>query len=143
MPARLVPYVCVSALAVLLAMMAACRSGGQGDPAASDVATATKETEAFRAMHEDSYRRNWATIAGLHFLDPGSHTAGTANANDVVLPASAGADRVGRFVLAGDVVPFEPDPAAGVRIGDRPVTRPVALTDDASDTPDELTVGAV
>jgi uncharacterized protein len=143
MPAGLVRHGSMSALAVVLAMMAACRSGGQADPAARDVAAATKETEAWRAMHEDSYRRNWATIAGLHFLEPGSHTAGTAKANDVVLPASASADRVGRFVLAGDVVTFEPDPGAAVRIGERAVSMPIALTDDASDTPDELTVGGV
>jgi hypothetical protein len=56
-------------------MTAACR-GDSIDPAARDVASATKETEAWRAMHEASYRRDWVTIAGLHFLEPGSHTAG-------------------------------------------------------------------
>lgn len=143
MPERSVRLVSGTALAVVLAIAAGCHSAGQTDPAARDVAAATKETETWRAMHEDSYRRNWATIAGLHFLAPGSYTAGTDKANDVVLPASARADRVGRFVLAGEVVTFEPDQGASVRMGDRPVTMPIVLTDDASDTPDELTVGGV
>lgn len=119
---------------------AACASG---DPAASDVAAATKETEVWRAMHEASYRRNWASIAGLHFLQPGSQTAGSAPMNDIVLPASASAPRIGRFVLQGDVVRFEPEPGAGVHIGNQPVTHVIELADDSADEPDQLEVGAI
>ena len=108
-----------------------------------DVGAATKETEDWRAMHEESYRRNWATIAGLHFLEPGSHTAGSARGNDIVLPASASSPRVGRFVLSGDVVRFEPDAAARVHIGDRAIMQPIDLVDDEADMPDELEVGGI
>jgi uncharacterized protein (DUF1684 family) len=107
------------------------------------VAAATKETEAWRAMHEDSYRREWATIAGLHFLEPGSHTAGAAPANDIVLPASASSPRIGRFVLTGDVVRFEPEPGSRVVIRNEPVTRAKDLLDDSADEPDLLEVGDV
>ena len=58
------------------------------DPAAMDVEAATRESEAWRAKHEADYRREWVTIAGLHFLEPGAHTAGSAPSNDIVLPAS-------------------------------------------------------
>ena len=68
-----------------------------------DVEAATKESEAWRAKHEADYRREWATIAGLHFLEPGMHTAGSAPSNDIVLPASAPLV-MGRFVLENDVV---------------------------------------
>jgi hypothetical protein len=122
----------------------ACRAGGAAaDPAAKDVAAATTETEEWRAMHEESYRRNWATIAGLHVLEPGSHTAGSAPDNDIVLPASTSFPRIGRFVLRGDVVRFEPDAAAAVHIGDRPIAQPISLSDDGSDMPDELEVGGI
>ena len=121
----------------------ACRGGAAVDPAAKDAAAATAETEKWRAMHEESYRNNWATIAGLHFLEPGSHTAGSAPGNDIVLPTSASSARIGRFILQGDAVRFEPEAAAKVHIGDRPITQPIDLADDGSDMPDELEVGGV
>jgi uncharacterized protein len=143
---RLVPPVAlVSILSVAcLATATACRSSHPPvDPAVADVGAATKETEAWRADHEKSYRQNWATIAGLHFLEPGSHTAGTAKTNDIVLPASTGAQRIGRFVLVGDVVRFEPERGSRVVIGGEPVTRATTLTDDAATEPDTLEVGAI
>jgi len=94
-------------------------------------------------MHEDSYRRNWATIAGLHFLAPGSQTAGSAKTNDIVLPASASSPRIGRFVLSGDQVRFEPEPGSRVHIADQPVTTPRVLADDAASEPDMLEVGGI
>lgn len=94
-------------------------------------------------MHEDSYRRNWATIAGLHFLEPGSYTAGAAPTNDIVLPASASSPRIGRFVLTGGVVRFEPEPGSRVEIDGQPVTTPRDLADDAAAEPDMLEVGGI
>ena len=130
--------------AIAVCAMAGCRSTESSvDPAAADVAAAMKETEEWRAMHESSYRRNWVTIAGLHFLEPGTQTAGASSTNDIVLPAAVSSPRIGRFVLQGDVVSFEPEPQAGVHVGTRPVTAPIALADDASDDPDELEVGGI
>ncbi len=130
--------------AIVITMAAACSSNGPStDPAAADVAAATKETEDWRAEHEKSYRTNWATIAGLHFLEPGSHTAGTASTNDIVLPASAASPRIGRFVLAGDVVRFEPEKGSGVQIDGQPVTMPRELTDDTATKADSIEVGGV
>ena len=37
-----------------------------------------KSVNAWRTKHETDYRRDWATIAGLHFLPSGSHTLGSA-----------------------------------------------------------------
>jgi uncharacterized protein (DUF1684 family) len=113
------------------------------DPAAADVAAAIKETEDWRAKHEASYRSEWSTIAGLHFLEPGSHTAGTAATNDIVLPASAKMPRIGRFVLDGNIVRLEPEPGAPVRIGGQPVTTPRELNDDSASEPDRIEVGGI
>src|SRR4029434_8495295 len=125
-----------------LPIAAACHSSGPvPDAAASNVAAATKETADWRAQHEKSYRENWATIAGLHFLEPGSHTAGTARTNDIVLPASAASAQIGRFVLAGDVVRFEPDARSSVQIGGQPVTMPRELTDEAAPETESIRVG--
>ena len=88
-----------------------------------DVEAATRESEAWRAKHEADYRRDWVTIAGLHFLEPGSDTAGSARSNDIVLPASA-PPVLGRFMLANGIVRFEPEPGVAVsldsQIGDYP-----------------------
>ena len=133
----------VSGLAVaLLVATAGCRADTSGDAGVMDVEAATKETEAWRAKHEADYRREWVTIAGLHFLEPGSHTAGSAPTNDIVLPASA-PKVTGRFVLEGGVVRFEPEAGSNVRLRTQPVTGPLDLADDGAPAPDALEVGGI
>ena len=107
-----------------------------------DVEAATKETEVWRAKHEADYRREWVTIAGLHFLEPGSQTAGSAPSNDIVLPASA-PPVLGRFVLDDDVVRFEPQPDATVSLDDDVVTAAIELADDGEAKADELVTGQI
>jgi uncharacterized protein (DUF1684 family) len=126
--------------AVGLIVSAACQTSRA--PGAVDEAAAITETEDWRAEHEDSYRTNWATIEGLHFLEPGSHTAGSARTNDIVLPAST-PPVVGRFVLQGDIVRFEPEPASRVLLAGQPITQPVSLADDGAAEADRLEVGKV
>ena len=133
----------VASVAVCVIAAAGCRASHSSDePAALDVAAATKETEEWRAAHEESYRRNWATIAGLHFLEPGSHTAGSARTNDIVLPASA-PSVIGRFVLEGDVVRFAPEPGSRVLLANQPVMHSITLADDFAAEPDRLEVGSI
>ena len=50
---------------------------------------------------------------------------------------------IGRFVLSGVRVRFEPAPGAPVRLKDAPVTAPIDLTDDEKNGADELLVGDV
>ena len=136
------PTVLALGLVSLLGSAAGCSGGAAGDAATTDVARATQENEDWRAKHEADYRREWATIAGLHFLEPGSHTAGSARTNDIVLPASA-SDVIGRFVLQGDNVRFEPQPGSVVWLGHQLVTAPLNLADDGTPEPDALAVGDV
>jgi len=103
---------------------------------------ARAEAEAFRARHEESYLREYVTIAGLHFLAPGVQTAGSAPSNDIVLPASA-PGQVGRFVLDDGTVRFEPVEGTAVRLRDEVLTGPVVLRDDSGDEADELVAGGV
>jgi uncharacterized protein len=131
----------VYAIVACVTTAAACRA--PVDPAATDAAAGTRETEGWRAMHEESYRNNWATIAGLHFLEPGSHTAGTANSNDIVLPPSAASPRIGRFVLDGDIVRFEPEPGVRALVSGQQLTQTVVLADDTAEAPDTLEVGTI
>lgn len=106
---------------------------------ATDADAAVRE---WRAKHEADYRRDFVSIAGLHPLRPGANTAGSASTNDVVLPASTPAS-IGRFVLDGQAVRFEPAAAAKVMLRGQPVTGAVVLKDDRTRDTDELIVGDV
>jgi len=109
-----------------------------GKPAIDPV----KEVEQWRAKHEADYRREWVSIAGLHLLKPGANTAGSAPTNDIVLPASV-PPAIGRFVLDGADVRFEPAPNAPVTLREQPITTPLTLRDDGSKDADELVIGDV
>jgi uncharacterized protein (DUF1684 family) len=127
--------------AAIGAVVVACACGDPSTtppPAASPIPA----IEAWRAKHEADYTRDYASIAGLHPLKPGRNTAGSAAANDIVLPASVPA-RLGTFVLTGTAVRFEPAPGATVLKKDQPITAPTELRDDRAPGADELTIGAV
>jgi uncharacterized protein (DUF1684 family) len=100
-----------------------------------------RDVEAWRAKHEESYRKEYVPLAGLFPLEAGANSAGSAPGSAILLPKSAPRS-IGRFVLTGGDVRFEP--AAGVvglAVDGRPVTAPVALKSDEADQPDELAVG--
>src|SRR5437762_14078730 len=92
--------------------------------AAAPDPTHVKQVQEWRAKHEADYRRDWASIAGLHFLKPGANSAGSAKSNDVVVSPNV-PPSIGRFVLNGQRVRFEPASGVKVMLGDRPVTSPI------------------
>jgi uncharacterized protein (DUF1684 family) len=100
------------------------------------------EVEEWRAKHEASYRKEYVPLAGLFALNAGANTAGSAPSNDIVLPKPAPSS-VGRFLLAGKTVRFEPQPGAQVALNNRPVASAVILRSDETDDPDELSIGVV
>jgi len=100
------------------------------------------EIEAWRSQHEADYRRDWATIEGLYFLKPGTHTAGSAANNDIVLTAAL-PPRVGRFTLAGDDVTFDAEPGVLLTINDKAPVFGVKLKDDDADDADEIEVNGI
>ncbi|MDO8793565.1 MAG: hypothetical protein Q7J25_02990, partial [Vicinamibacterales bacterium] len=128
-------------LLLAVTLSAACRSTPMTAPDVSP-GQARQQAETWRAKHEVDYRREYVTIAGLHFLRDGSQTAGSDAASDVVLPEGAPAT-LGRFVLTGEAVRFEPDAGATVALDGTPVTAPVVLTDDGAPAADELTAGGI
>ena len=111
-------------------------------PAGEAEAAVTTAVQAWRDKHEADYRREWVTIAGLHFLRPGAQTAGSAKTNDIELPARVPAT-LGRFVLEGTAVRFEPAPGVLVDLDGARVTAPVVLKDDSTPKADELKVNQV
>ena len=137
-------------VATLIMLGVACGSGTRApEPPPPLTEGVIKEIEAWRTKHEVDYRRDWATIAGLHDLKQGPNTAGSDKSNDIVLPPPI-PPSLGRFVLEGQKVRFEP--AKGVKVTldpgaadakDQPVTAPVDLKDDGSPGSDQLLVGDV
>jgi uncharacterized protein (DUF1684 family) len=133
----------IGVAAVALSTTIAC---SPNTPAASTETTASsdaavKKNEEWRAKHESDYRRDWVSIAGLHFLEPGSQSVGSAPSNAIVvadLPPT-----IGRLVLKDMTVRFEPEPGVNVRIKDQTVTAPMDLKDDLHPPADELVVGDV
>ena len=73
-------------------------------------------------------------------LRPGPNAAGSAESNDIILPKSAPAI-VGRFILSGKTVRFEPEPGAKVTIKGQRVTRAVELRSDEAGEADEIAIG--
>ena len=129
----------VASLAALIG--GACeRSPERAREAAND--DPVQQTIAWRAKHEADYRREWATIAGLNFLHPGAQSAGSAASNEVVLPRST-PPVIGRFVLEGEAVRFEPAAGVDLTLRGQPLTSPVVLKDDGSPGADELKIGNV
>jgi uncharacterized protein (DUF1684 family) len=95
------------------------------------------EIEAWRAEHEESYRRNWVTIEGLHFLKAGAQTAGSALDNDVVLIASL-PEHLGSFTVASDEVTFVPGTGAALTINGETAPSAKVLLDDGAEEPDVI-----
>jgi hypothetical protein len=103
---------------------------------------AVKEIEQFRAKHEEDYRKQYVTLAGLFDLKTGVNTVGSADASDVKLLKSSPA-AVGRLVVTDTAVRFEPAAGANVTLKEKPVTSPIELTSDAKGPADEPAVGGV
>jgi len=135
------PAIGAAAVLVFAAMVSSGCEKQTESPSQTATSDPVQETVAWRAKHEADYTRDWSTIAGLHFLHPGTQRAGSASTNDIVLPPSAPAV-VGRFVLDGNAVRFDPAANANVRLGEQAITAPVVLKDDSAKA-DALTIGTV
>ena len=105
-------------------------------------AASRKEAEEWRKQHEVNYRKEYVPLAGLFALKQGPNTAGSAASNAIVLPKAAPAI-VGRFVMTGKNVRFEPQPGVAVTIKGQRVTTGTSLTSDIADAPDELAIGDI
>ena len=113
-----------------------------GVSAAPD-ASYRQDVEKWRAKHEADYRREYVGLAGLFSLKPGPNTVGSAPSSGIGLPKSAPSS-VGRFVLSGDRVRFEPQTGVKATIKGHVISGSTELKhDEAKDGPDEVEVGGV
>jgi uncharacterized protein len=140
----------VIALAVAALSAAACGGRQEAIPSTADTGdAAVKETEQFRAKHEADYRKEYVSLAGLFFLNPGANKAGSAAGSTIQLPERA-PQSIGTFVLTGSDVRFEPAAGVNVTLKGQPITAAIDVKSDEhldsagkKDGPDEVTVDGI
>lgn len=129
-------------LALILAATVLISACGERAQVKNDASAWRTDVEQWRATHDSDYRRDWVSVAGLYFLKPGPNTVGGDASNDIV-PSKSLPPKIGRIVLDGASVRFEPEPGTPVQLRGETVTESVALRDDGQPESDELTVGGV
>ena len=117
-------------------------AGSVADAPASSGAEYEARVQAFRDKHEADYIRDWVSIAGLHFLEPGSHTVGSAVKNDVVVVANIPAT-IGRLHVKGSRITF--DPAQGVTVTRKgePLKGSIVMKEEGQPPAPEILIGDV
>ena len=123
---------------------------GAGSPAARQQRTTPARgsenyrarVEAFRAKHEQDYRRDFVTIAGLHFLEPGVHRLGSDPAGEIVLGRSV-PSTVGRLSVDSGRVVFEPASGVVITKNGKPVEGATVLKEPGKPAAPELSIDRV
>jgi len=108
-------------------------------PAADPLADKVQE---FRDKHEADYKRDWVSIAGLHFLEPGTHSVGRGIKNDIVLTASV-PDTIGRLVVKGTSIKYVLAPSINASVKGEPVKGSVMLKEEGKPPSPEVVIGEV
>jgi uncharacterized protein (DUF1684 family) len=98
--------------------------------------------QAFRDKHEADYIRDWVSIAGLHFLQPGTHSVGSSARNDVVVVANL-PDTIGRIAVKGTAMAFEPARGVAVTQKGQPIAGPVVMKEEGKPPGPEFMIGDV
>lgn len=101
------------------------------------------ETQAWHAqrLQRLTSEDGWLSLVGLHWLEAGAQTAGSAPDRALSFPAGSPA-HLGVFSREGSQVSFAPEPGVQVRRDGKPFTGG-PLRNDADGEPDTLSVGSV
>src|SRR5579862_2650982 len=95
------------------------------------------DTEAFRRAREIEIGGpgGWASLVGLHWLEPGAHTIGRGRDNAIVLSAPSAPERLGILTVSNDGATLQLASGVAALVKGRPVTsvqfRPGMADDDA------------
>jgi uncharacterized protein (DUF1684 family) len=101
------------------------------------------ELDAFRGGRESRLRSEtgWLALVGLHWLEPGANSFGSAADGDIVLPAGSAPAVAGSFHLDGDTVVLEVASGVEVFLNNEAISERNTLTDDSQGAPDQLKLG--
>jgi len=129
-------------LALVIAVAGGCSKPKDEAPPLPTGEDWVQSVQAWRTKHETDYRRDWATIAGLHFLEPGSHSLGSDRKSDIVLPEGV-PGTVGQIVVADGWVRYEPATGVTPVQNGKPLTGTVVLKEPGKEAVDEIAVNDV
>ncbi len=103
---------------LLLSLLAAVLLIPAYSPAAEEKLSHEEEITAYRERREARLRNpdGWLTLVGLHWLEPGDNSVGSADGNDIVL--TGGPDYWGSIRLADGQLHFTASDQGGVHYGD-------------------------
>ena len=98
----------------------------------------------WRAEREEGLKSpdGWLNLAGLHWLDPGVTSIGSAPDNDIVLADLPAPSRLGEFLWEDGDISFRAESGAGVFSNGEPVTE-LSLVHDEEGEPTVLTHGTL
>jgi uncharacterized protein len=96
--------------------------------------------EKWKAEEVQDLKERWLVLAGLFWLKPSASTFGSADDNAIVLPS--GPAHAGAFLLQGNSVSVEFQPAAQAKI-DGKLVRSANLQDDSNDKPTMIELGSL
>jgi uncharacterized protein (DUF1684 family) len=114
---------------------------GAGTPAAAPADHLTR-VQAFRDKHEADYRRDWVSIAGLHFVEPGAHSVGSGKKNDLAVVANL-PETAGRLTVKGTSMTFQPAGGIAATQQGKPVAGPIAMKEEGKPPAPEFLIGDV
>ena len=128
----------------LLALAACSQQPVSSDTTRTERATDTRadslerETLAWREGRLERLQRpgGWLSLVGLHWLEPGDHSIGSAADNDVRL--ATGPAHIGRIALVDGKVILTPGPQAGITVDGVAPGAAVALAADSSGAPSQV-----
>lgn len=122
---------------------AACGDSPAANPAGAAVpADHAASVQAWRDKHEQDYRHEYVSIAGLHPLEPGAYTLGSSPGNRIVISPRV-PPTIGRVTVEGGRVQFDPLPGVPVLFDGNEVNGPIVLKEPDAAPAGELTVGNV
>ena len=107
-------------------LLATACGGREAAPAIGDhpiPADHAAQVQAWRDKHERDYRRDWVSIANLHFLENGTHTVGSDAGNAIVVPHVPPV--IGTLVVADGKVTFEPEAGVAMSQASRSIERAI------------------
>ncbi len=108
-------------------------------PAAAGPSSYEPSIEHQRQAREEGLKRplGWLSLVGLHWIEPGRHTVGSAADNGIKL--AVGPAHLGTLVLVDDTVTLEPASDAVFHVDGAAVDGAFVLKADSSGTPTQVT----
>ncbi len=86
---------------------------------------------------------SWLTLIGLHWLQPGDNTLGSARGSSLPLPVDKAPAKVGVIRLESGKLTLQPEPDSALTVDGKPVDGPRALGTDADQETTLLELGSL